>query len=387
MADGATEALRAAVVEDRRYLHAHPELSFEERETVRYLASRIEAMGLSPEPVAGGLVVRLAGGGGAGRTVALRADMDALPVDEAADVPFRSQTPGVMHACGHDAHMAIALGVMGALARRRATLRGEVRFVFQPGEESPPGGALAMIEAGALRAVDAVIGVHLASELEAGRGDVRPGVVTANSDRFEIAVAGRGGHASRPHLCVDSALCAAQILVALQTIVSRRLDPLEPAVVTVGEIHAGSAPNVIPQTARLSGTVRTFSAHARHVARAEIERISAAVAEGAGATAEVRYVEGYPACANPEGEPTAALQAAVREVLGEGGLVAGRPRLAGDDFAYYGRTAPATFLFLGSGGPDGAPHHSPLFRVDEACLTYGVEIVTRAIERLVAVDV
>jgi amidohydrolase len=384
--DSAIAALTPVLVEDRRHLHAHPERSFAETETVAYLAGRISAMGLRPEACAGGLVVRLSGGAGRGRTVAVRADMDALPIEEAEGLDFRSQSAGVMHACGHDAHMAIALGVMRVLADRRDALKGEVRFLFQPAEELPPGGALPMIEAGALAGVDAIIGLHVNAALEVGKAQIHPGFLLANSDVFEIDVAGRGGHGSTPQVCVDAALVAAEILVALQTIVSRRVDPLEPAVVTVGEIHAGTAHNIIPAAAHLAGTVRTFSAPTRGRVRGEIERIARAVADGAGAHVDVRYLEGYPAVQNPVGGPTAALEAAGREVVGAENVVVARPWMAGEDFARYQARVPGAFFFLGSGGPDWAPHHSALFRVDEACLPYGVDILVRAALRLLNGD-
>ncbi len=384
--DRAIAALGPSLVEDRRRLHAQPERSFEERQTVAYLAGAIRDLGLEPEPCGGGLVARLGGAGGSGRTVAVRADMDGLPIEEAEGLDFRSRNAGVMHACGHDAHMAIALGVMRVLAGRRETLRGEVRFLFQPAEELPPGGALQMIAGGALDGVDAIIGLHVNSALEAGKAQIHPGFLLANADVFEIDVAGQGGHGSSPHVCVDAALVAAQILVALQTIVSRRVDPLEPAVVTVGEIHAGTAHNIIPATARLSGTVRTFSAATRATVRGEIERIARAAAAGAGADVDVRYLEGYPAVNNPDGGPTAALEAAGREVLGAENVVVARPWMAGEDFAHYQARVPGAFFFLGSGGSGWAPHHSARFRVDEACLPYGVDILARAAVRLLAGD-
>ncbi|MCL6594617.1 MAG: amidohydrolase [Firmicutes bacterium] len=377
-------ALEEAVVRDRRHLHAHPELSFRERETVAYLRAQVEALGLSPQERGGGLVVDLAGGAGPGRTVAVRADMDALPVEEAEGLPFRSQAPGVMHACGHDAHMAIALGVLRRLVAGRDRLAGRVRFLFQPAEETPPGGALELIRAGALDGVEAIVGLHVNSLLPVGRAQVQSGPLLANSDVFEVEIEGVGGHGSQPHLTVDAALVAAQTVVHLQTVVSRRVDPLQPAVVSVGRIEAGTAHNIIPGRARVVGTVRTLSEGVRERVRAEMERIVRASADLAGASARLVYTEGYPAVVNPEGWPTTVLAETAAEVVGRAGVVQGPPWLAGEDFAYYQRHVPGAFFFLGCGGPDRAPHHSSAFALDEGCLVYGVDILARAAVRLAA---
>jgi amidohydrolase len=382
--DPEVTALLPDVVADRRHLHAHPERSFEERETRAYLAKRIAELGVRAEEVGGGLVVRLRGEGGAGRTVAVRADMDGLPIEEAGDLPFRSQTPGVMHACGHDAHMAIVLGVLRLFARRRATLRGEVRFLFQPAEETPPGGAVELIRGGALADVQAVLGLHVQAQLEVGKAQVQAGPLMANSDVFTVAIEGVGGHGSQPHLTVDPVVVMAQTVANLQTIVSRRMDPHAAVVVTVGEAHAGTAHNIIPQRARLGGTVRTFTPEDRGRVRAEMERIVRHTAEAAGARADLTYTEGYPAVVNPDGPTTAAVADAAAEVLGAAGVVRGPAWMAGEDFAYYQGVTAGTFFFLGAGGPGAAPHHSAAFTVDEACLPYGVDILARALARLTA---
>lgn len=377
-------ALGPVVLRDRRHLHAHPERSFEERETLAYLKGQIEEIGLRAEEVGGGLVVRLIGGGGAGHTVAVRADMDGLPIEESEGLSFRSQNRGVMHACGHDAHMAIVLGVLRLLAPHRAELKGEVRFLFQPAEESPPGGALQMIGAGALDGVDAIIGLHVNSLKAVGSAQIHPGVLLANSDVFEVEIEGVGGHGSQPHVTVDAALVAAQTVVNLQTIVSRRIDPLSSAVVTVGEIHTGTAHNIIPATAHIAGTVRTFSPEMRSKVRDEMNRIVRATADGAGAKATLRYLEGYPAVINPAGGPTAVLEQAGREVLGDDRVVVDQPWMAGEDFAHYQSHVPGAFFFLGCGTGQDAPHHSALFRVDEGCLPLGVDILSRAAVRIAA---
>jgi len=383
--DPAVAALTDELVADRRHLHAHPDLSFREGPTVAYLRGRIESLGLVAEDAGGGLVVRLAGTRGAGRTVGVRADMDGLPVEEAPGLPFRSQNPGVMHACGHDAHMAIALGVVRYLAARRDAFGGEVRFLFQPAEETPPGGALQLIEAGALDGVDAVIGLHVNAALPVGLAQIHPGPLLANADVFDIEIEGVGGHGSSPHQTVDATLVAAQTAVNLQTVVSRKVDPLEPAVVTVGQIEAGTAHNIIPAHARLRGTVRTFSTETQTRVREEMARVVEATAAAAGARARLDYRIGYPATVNPEGGPTAVLEAAGREVLGERRVIQARPWMAGEDFSYYQKRVPGAFFFLGcKEGEHLGPHHSALFRVDEACLPLGVDILARGAVRLTA---
>src|SRR3954468_11414676 len=253
-------AVRDELIADRRHLHAHPELGFEEHETAAYVAERLRSLGIETRTHVGKTgVVGVIRGDGTGKTVMLRADMDALPIHEESDQPYKSTRPGVMHACGHDGHTAILLAVARVLSERRESLPGNVVLAFQPSEERPPGGALAMIEDGAMDdpKVDAVFGLHLTSQ-PVGTVGVRGGASASSADSFRATIHGVGGHGARPQAAVDPVLIAANVITTLHTIVSREIDPMQAAVITVGSIHAGTVPNVIPPNATMSGTVRSF---------------------------------------------------------------------------------------------------------------------------------
>lgn len=372
------------VVRDRRALHERPELAMQEDETRAYLRAEIEALGLEAREVAKGLVVDLPGGAGPGRFVGIRADMDGLPVTEPPGPEFRSRNEGRMHACGHDAHMAIALGALRVLTRAQDRLTGAVRFLFQPSEEVPPGGALGMIEAGVLEGLDSVIGLHVWSPLPVGTVQLNRGVLMGNTDSFHVTLTGSGGHGSAPHATIDSVLLAAEIIVNLQQIVSRRVDPLESAVVTVGKVQAGTAPNVIPETAELHGTVRSFTSGVRKLLKREIERVVRSTTDMFGAKADIDYLFGYPAVVNPtSGVPDVVAQVA-SDVVGRSRVIEAPPSLGGEDFAYFLEHLPGAFFFLGCGTSQTGPHHSPHFGLDEACLPYGVAILTESARRLTA---
>ena len=377
------------VVLDRRRLHAHPELGFQEYETARFVAERLRMLNLEVQTgIAQTGVVALLHGRRPGKTILLRADMDALPIEELNEVPYRSQVPGVMHACGHDAHTAILLNAARILAERRDRLAGTVKFVFQPCEEQPPGGAIRMIEEGVLEnpSVDAAFGLHLAQPYPVGTVIARPGPVAAAADMFRIEIVGRGGHAAFPHLCVDAALVGAQVLVALHALVSREVAPLEPAVVTVGVIHAGTAPNVIPETALLRGTVRTFDQALRERLARRVEEVAVSVARAMRADCRVEYEWGYPPVVN-EPEMTELVTAVAREVVGSARVLAGEPLLAGEDFASFLEQVPGCFFSIGTRNEELGliwGHHHPRFDFDEAALPIGVEMFVQVVERYLA---
>ncbi|MCL8206562.1 MAG: amidohydrolase [Actinomycetia bacterium] len=367
----------------RRDLHRIPELGHQEYQTADYLERVLrDELGLVPRRLtATGLVADIDGRGGAGPTLVVRADMDGLPLAEESGEPFASEHPGVMHACGHDAHMAIALG-LGARLVRDPGFPGRVRLLFQPSEEVVPGGALDMIAAGALEDAAGVLGLHVWAEMPVGVAGLAAGPVTANADRFQIIVQGRGGHGSEPQRTQDAALIAAETVVALQSIVSRRLDPQEPAVVTVGIIRAGSAFNIIADRAELYGTVRTFSPEARRLVEAAIGQIAEHTAAMHGAQAEYTYWPGYPAVVNHP-----AVVRHWREALeGVVTVVDIRPTMVGEDYAYYLQHRPGAFLYLGARpeGGDPAPHHSPRFRLHEAALPLGVAVLERGVRVFLA---
>jgi len=368
-------ALAADAVVWRRHLHANPELSFQEHETARFVRETLESFGglevFQPTPTS--VVARLVGAS-PGRTLALRADMDALPIQEETGLEFASQRQGVMHACGHDGHTAALLAVARGLGEGRAEVAGEIRFLFQHAEEMPPGGASELVAAGVLDGVDAVLGTHLISTLEAGRVAVLDGPVTAASDVFSARVLGSGGHAAFPHLVVDPIPIAAQAISSLQQIVSRNTKPLDSAVVSVTRIHAGTANNVIPEAVELGGTVRTYRQEVREQTRAAIERILAGVTSAHGGGHEFEYTFGNDSVVN---DPQ--LAALVREAAGAERLTEIEPIMGGEDFSAYQRVAPGCFFFVGAGSEDAFPHHHPRFTInDETALPVAIDTMARA---------
>jgi amidohydrolase len=314
--------------------------------------------------------------------------MDALPIEEENDVPYKSGTSGVMHACGHDGHTAILLGAAQVLAERRQKLAGTVKFLFQPCEEKPPGGAKPMIEEGVLEnpRVDAVFGLHLAQEMPVGTISARPGPIMAAADMFRLEIKGKGGHAAYPHECIDAALVGAQVLVALHAIVAREVRPLEPAVITVGLIQAGSAPNVIPDTALLRGTVRTFDKKLRHQLAKRVEEVAVGVARALRAECVCTYEWGYPATVN-DAAMTDFVASIAREVVGEDNFQVRDQSMGGEDFSYFLEQRPGCFFNVGTRNEDRGliwGHHHPKFDIDEAGLPVGVEMFVRIVEKYLA---
>ena len=370
---------RAQMVATRRDLHQHPELAFEETRTATLTAERLKSIGYDVRSGVGktGVVaVRPGGPSDRPRCVLLRADMDALPVEEANDVPYRSKHPGRMHACGHDGHVAIGLEV----ARRLAALRlpGTVKLAFQPAEEVSHG-AQAMIADGVLDApkVDAAFGIHLWNDLPVGTVGVMPGAIMASVDEFEITILGRGGHAAAPHQTVDPVLTAAHVVTGLQSLVARRRNPLEEGVVSVTQVNAGHAFNVIPGHADLRGTVRTFGGRFWDDAPALIEETAQGIAGAFGARAEVRYRRLSGPLVNDE--RMAALMAEVAaQVVGRDNVKSGVRTMGGEDMSYFLQKVPGCFAFVGSASKNGAvsPHHSATFDIDEEALVIGAELLS-----------
>ncbi len=357
----------------RRDLHQIPELAFEEFETADYLERELLRLGLSPVRLGKtGLMADIAGRA-SGPTVALRADMDGLPLVEDSGEPFSSRHEGVMHACGHDMHMTILLGAIEGLLARR-DFPGQVRIMFQPSEERPPGGAPDLIARGVLEGVDVVLGLHVWSGFPVGTVGIRPGTMMANSDRFRIRIHGRGGHGSEPDTAKDAVLIASQIVVNLQTIVSRRVSPMEAAVVTAGTIRGGVTFNIIAEDAEVTGTVRTLNHGTQALVEEEIRVVAENTARMHGATAELEYMYGYPAVIN-HGPVVDAWRAAVGR---DAHFIEPSPSMGGEDFAYYLKERPGAFAFLGA-APDTEvfPHHSPHFRVSEEALPIGVMLLER----------
>ncbi|MBB4078461.1 amidohydrolase [Lewinella aquimaris] len=368
------EEAAEATLADRRHLHANPELSFEEHDTVAYVAARLDEMGVPHRRVAGtGLIAEVQGG--AGPTVALRADMDALPIQEANTVPYRSRKEGVMHACGHDVHTASLLGAARILQQSRKDLRGTARLLFQPGEEKLPGGATLMIRDGALEdpVPSAIFGQHVHPPLAAGSVGFRPGIYMASTDELYLTVRGRGGHGAMPHQAVDPIVITAQVITALQQLVSRETDPTLPVVLTFGRIASeGGATNVIPNTVRLEGTLRTLDETWRKELHLRLRRTAEGIAAALGGSAELEIGHGYPFLKNDEALTRWARDEA-RILLGEDRVVDLPIRMTGEDFAFYSHHLPACFYRLGvRGAPHGgSPVHTDTFDVDESCLLTG----------------
>lgn len=377
------DTVRETVVAWRRKLHQEPELSFHETRTAGFVAETLAGFGgldIS-RPTATSVVARLIGKSG-GPVLAMRADIDALPIQEANEHGFVSTSPGVMHACGHDGHTAMLLGAARVLASRRGELRGEVRFIFQHAEELPPGGAADLVAAGVMDNVDLVIGAHLWLPLPFGRVGVKSGALMASPDTFRIVIEGAGGHAAMPQLTVDSIAIAAQVVTNLQHVVSRAVDPLASAVVSVTRISGGTAANVIPGTVELEGTVRTFDPALRERIPQLMERIIAGVTSAHGARYRWRYERGYHPVLNDE-QATDLLRRSVVRALGASALTEAVPTMGGEDFSAYQQRAPGAFFFVGARNEERGivhPHHHERFDLDERALDYGTRIFVAAAE-------
>lgn len=375
----------AELIETRRHLHAHPELSFEEHETAAYVADRLERWGYEVTRNVGGLGVvgRLRQGAG-GRSIAIRADMDALPIMEATGLSYASTTAGKMHACGHDGHTTMLLGAAEYLARTRH-FNGTVNLIFQPAEEAGKGsGAQAMIKDGLFDRFpcDAIFGLHNHPGAPAGTFLMRAGPLMAASDTATITIVGRGGHASRPHLTVDPIVVAANMVMALQTVVSRNVNPIETAVVTVGTIHGGTASNVIPETAEIVASIRSFSPEVRDMLERRVRGIATSIAEAHGASVSIDYERGYPVVINSDKETAFAVDV-VTELVGDA-KVGVCPMIPGsEDFAYFLEHKPGCFLRLGNG--ENSPIlHSSKYDFNDDSLTTGAAMWARLTERFLS---
>jgi amidohydrolase len=395
-----TESLQQAteieqLIADRRDIHRHPELAYKENRTAKLAADRLASFGLQVETEVGrtGVVGQLKSadppGGAAAKTILYRADMDALPIREENDTEYRSTNDGIMHACGHDAHVAIELAVANRIAAMRHQLKGNVKFVFQPAEEGGRG-AVAMIEDGVLSEppVTAVVGLHIWNNIPVGKVGVYAGPMMAAADEFELVISGRGGHGAMPHQTVDAIVTACQVVNALQTVVSRNISPLDAAVVTVGKFMAGTAFNIIAERAILRGTVRTFSQGTHRAIPGIIERVIRGVTESMGAGYELDYQRQTPPLVNDPAICELVAECAA-EVVGSENVITDQsvPTMGAEDMAYFLERVPGCYFFLGSRNEERGlvhPHHSPRFDIDEAALPIGVEIMTRVITRYLA---
>jgi amidohydrolase len=385
------EEILPGVVADRRYLHEHPELSFQEYETAKFVAERLTALGLDEVQtgVAQTGVVGILHGAKPGKVVLLRADMDALPIDEANDVPYRSQRPGVMHACGHDAHTAMLLGVARVLASKRDSFAGTIKFIFQPAEEGL-GGAKAMVEAGVLEDphVDAVFGLHVAQWEPSGMVLARDNAAMMGGNLLKINIQGRGGHGAQPHLTIDPIAVGAAIVSALHTVVSRTNDPIQPGVLTIGAFNAGTASNVIPDTAELVGTIRTVSVAQRDALVHRATELAIGIGKAMGAEVTVDTSRGVSPTVN-DPHMAALVREVASEIISPDRVAQGELVSGSEDFSEFLNERPGAFFLVGTRNEDKGfvgSHHNPGFDIDEDPMSVGISVLAGTALRFLASD-
>lgn len=377
------EELLPEMVEIRRHLHRNPEISYKEFETTDFIINKLEGLGIEVDrPMETGCVGMIEGGINSDRVIALRADIDALAMQEEGEhkAEFISQNEGVAHCCGHDGHTANLFGAAKILAEHRDEIVGKVLLVFQPGEEKLPGGGRLLCETGYLQehGVDIIYGLHTNPKMAPGKIALRRGPLMARPDEFEIEIIGRGGHAASPHEAVDPVVMAAEVVSKLQTIASRNINPTEPAVVTVGKIWGGSAHNIIPESVKMIGTVRTFSEQTAYLIRDRIGNIVKGVAESAGGDYNYAFNEGYPAVINTPWVTDSVIETAGKLLGVENVHLLEEPIMAGEDFAFYQREFPGVFFFLGSGSEQTQSTwswHHPKYNIDEDCFKAGAALM------------
>lgn len=370
-------------VERRRDFHRHPELGFQETRTAKRVAELLTSFDLDviKTGVARTGVVGLLKGKHPGKTVLLRADMDGLPVQETSKLEYASVNPGVMHACGHDAHIAMLLAVAETLSKNRDAIHGQIKFMFQPAEEGP-GGAQPMIDAGLLKdpPVDAALAFHVWNNLPVGQIGVRSGPCFASTDQIEITVVGRSGHGAMPHLSVDAIVIAAQVITGLQAIISRQVSPIDSAVITIGTIEGGDRHNIIPERVHMTGTVRTFRKELRETMPARIEHVVKGITEAMGGTYEYVYEHGYPVTVNDETICETVRRAAGR-VVGPENVIRQDPTMGAEDMSYVLEQVPGCYFMVGSANATQGlsnPHHHHHFDIDEQALAWGARVMAEA---------
>jgi amidohydrolase len=372
----------------RRDIHQHPELLYDVHRTAAFVADRLRefgcdevATGLGRTGVVGVIKGRKPAGKGDLKVIGLRADMDALPIEEDTNLAYASKTPGKMHACGHDGHTAMLLGAARYLAETR-NFAGDAVVIFQPAEEGGAGAA-AMIKDGLMDrfAIDQVYGMHNGPGIPIGSFAIRPGPIMASTDSVDIRIEGLGGHAARPHKCIDSVLVGAQLIAALQSVVSRSVDPLDSAVLSICEFHAGNARNVIPQTAELKGTVRTLTAEVRELMEKRVREVVAGVAQMTGAKIDLVYERGYPVTVNHASQTDFATKVA-REIAGDGNVLEMAPLMGGEDFSYMLEARPGAFIFCGNGNSAGL--HHPAYNFNDDAIVFGTSYWIKLVENTLA---
>lgn len=364
------------MIQVRRHLHMHPELSHQEIETPAFIANYLDDLGIEVRRGVGGRgVVGIIRGGKSGKTIAFRADFDALPIQDAKDIPYQSTVPGVMHACGHDGHTAALLGFAKAVNAVKDQLQGTIILIHQFGEELPPGGARAMIADGCLDGVDAIYGAHLQSTMDSGHVYVRDGYLQAGEDTVKIIVNGSGAHGAEPQKGADPILAASHIMVALQSIVSRNTDPMKELVISIGKFHAGDADNVIPEKAVMEGTIRVFDEELRTLAGERLTDLARSVGRGLGCEVDVQIERGYDALWN-HAEQVDIVRKAVSDTFGSDAVIETQPIMPVEDFSYYLQQVPGAYFFVGAKMEDTKkvfPHHHEKFDFHEPAM----EMITK----------
>ncbi|WP_286131740.1 M20 family metallopeptidase [Bacillus sp. FJAT-25509] len=375
--DDVVSSINDEVIGWRRYLHENPELSFQEENTAQFVYDQLNSFGglEISRPTKTSVVARLIGIH-PGKVLAIRADMDALPIQEETKIEFSSKKDGIMHACGHDGHTAMLLGAAKLLCSFKNKIKGEVRFIFQHAEELPPGGAIEMVNAGVLDGVDLIIGAHLMSNLETGKIGLNYGPIMAGADQFKITIIGEGGHASQPNQVIDPILIGTQVVTNIQHIVSRKLDPIDTAVISVTQFNGGTAINVIPNSVKIGGSVRSFKPEVRNQIPVLIEQIVKGITDAHGAKYEIEYHLGYSPVIN-DNEVTSLIDKTVCEIVGEENRELIKPIMGSEDFSAFLHEVPGTYFFVGARNEaEGIvyPHHHPKFNIDERALKDGVKI-------------
>ncbi|OTN87838.1 hypothetical protein A5819_000286 [Enterococcus sp. 7E2_DIV0204] len=370
------------MVKWRRHLHQHPELSFHEVETAKYIKKVLaDFPNLEVSSLTENSVIAILKGSKPGKTIALRADIDALPIVEEADVDFPSENPGVMHACGHDTHTAMLLGAIKTLTGMQDKIAGTVKFIFQPAEEEPPGGAKLLVEAGVMDDVDQVFGLHIAPNIPVGMVGTRKGPASAASDVFTLKIQGKGSHGSTPDLSVDPIMIGVEIITNLNNIVSRNVSPFDNAVISIGEFNAGKTANVIPDTAKIQGTVRTNNKEVRAFIQKRIEGIIDGICKMYDATYDLDYLLGYSEV-NNDSDATDIVMAAAEKVVGKERMFEALKMMGGEDFSAYTDVRPGSFFILGGGTAAegcGYMNHHPKFKIMEECFPVGAGMHTQII--------
>ncbi len=373
----------------RREFHAEPELSFQEVKTSQRVEEELKKLGLSPKRIAGTGIIADLEGPQPGKTVGIRADMDALPIQEETEVQFKSKKQGVMHACGHDAHTAMLLGVAKSLVHRQEGLKGRFRFLFQPGEEAPPGGAIRMIKEGAIEGLDYVIGQHVTTLYPSKHVAIFYDKMTAANNEFTVKIDGIGGHAALPHLAVDALVIASQFVTLAQTIVSRKVDPLEPAVLTFGTFKSGFRSNVIAPHAELSGTIRSYNREVSEKIKTELQKILDGLCQATGATYTLDVQEGYPVLINDEAV-SKVIEDVAKEVVGPDQVLHPAPVMGAEDFGHFiTNQTKGAYYFLGTSNKEKGitgMNHDTKFDLDEDALKYGAEVLAKSAMALASQD-